>query len=147
MALTHDRGGSRRGADPVPIDLDLDPEIHLSPYTLYRWLSEGRRLLLADVRPRPQGGAPPERTLLGAEIVPGPDWTPPAGLPVILFDDDGRTAAPLARRLRTAGHGQVHALFGGLELYDYALDPQVVGEERCLIRTPSQPPGLPRTPS
>lgn len=124
----------------MPIDLDLDPEIHLSPYTLYRWLSEGRRLVSADVRPRPSGDAPPGRTLLGAESVPGPGWTPPAGLPVILFDDDGRTAAPLARRLRAAGHDQVHALFGGLELYDYALDPQVVGEYRFLVRaeTPAE---------
>jgi hypothetical protein len=36
--------------------------------------------------------------------------------------------------LQAAGHRRVRALFGGLELYDFALDPAVVGAEVFLVR-------------
>jgi len=52
---------------------------------------------------------------------------------VVLFDDDGTTAVQLAAELIEAGHPRVRALFGGLELYEFSLDPQVVGAETYLI--------------
>jgi hypothetical protein len=55
----------------------------------------------------------------------------------VLFDDDGNTAVALARELQAAGHARVRALFGGLELYAFALDPEVVGAETFLIAVPS----------
>jgi 3-mercaptopyruvate sulfurtransferase SseA len=53
---------------------------------------------------------------------------------VVLFDEDGAAALESARRLQAAGHPRVRALFGGLALWDFSLDPQVVGEETYLVR-------------
>ena len=52
---------------------------------------------------------------------------------MVLFDDDGGTAVDLAARWVEAGHPRVRALFGGLELYEFSLDPQVVGTETYLV--------------
>ncbi len=52
---------------------------------------------------------------------------------MVLFDDDGSAAVELAARLIEAGHSRVRALFGGLELYEFSLDPQVVGAETYLV--------------
>ena len=51
---------------------------------------------------------------------------------MVLFDDDGAGSIEIARRLQTAGFLQVRSLFGGLALYDFSLDPVVVGGERFL---------------
>ncbi|HEV2846946.1 MAG TPA: hypothetical protein VG477_18970, partial [Thermoanaerobaculia bacterium] len=75
-------------------------------------------------------------TLKGSIPWPGPDWSPPADEDVVLFADDGVIALDAARRMRAAGWPRVKALFGGLALYDFALDPEVVGEERFLALTP-----------
>jgi hypothetical protein len=53
---------------------------------------------------------------------------------VVLVDDDGATAVEVARRLQAAGFPLVRALFGGLQLYEFSLDPQVVGSETYLIK-------------
>ena len=107
----------------------FDPTIHTSPFALFRRLREGRPPVLVDVRPEPGPLA-----LQGAIPYPGPDWLPPADQDVVLFDDDGAAALETARRWQAAGHPRVRALFGGLALWDFALDPQVVGEETCLVR-------------
>lgn len=99
----------------------------MSPYALFRALREGQDPLLVDVREERGTVA-----FLGAETWGGPDWTPPAGRDVVLVDDDGAAALALARRLRAVGHRRVRSLFGGLRLYDHALDPAVVGDERFL---------------
>ncbi|MDX1643574.1 MAG: hypothetical protein R3244_04350, partial [Thermoanaerobaculia bacterium] len=57
---------------------------------------------------------------------------PPEGEQVVLFDRDGREAEPIARRLQAAGYDNVKMLFGGLELYEFSLDPEVVGERTYL---------------
>ncbi len=106
--------------------VDLDPEAEITPFALLGRLRDGEPVLLVDVRADP--GALGFR---GATRRTEPGWTPPAGRPTVLFDDDGTTARPLARRLRADGHDAV-ALFGGLRLYDFSLDPQVVGAERYL---------------
>lgn len=144
---------SRRGqgGDPSPLELaplDLaplgiapfDPGIHVSPFRLFRWLHDAREGLCAapvllDVRPSEVRGAPGARTMRDAR--PFTDSTsPPADRDLVLIDDDGRKATDLARRLREeqkeAAPTQIWALYGGLELYDFALDPQVVGDERFL---------------
>jgi hypothetical protein len=100
----------------------MDPWMEISPFALFRTLKEGRPLLLVDVRP-----APGALTLAGSIPWPGPEWIPPAGAEVVLFDDDGALAGEIARRYPGS-----RALFGGLELYDFSLDPAVVGEERFL---------------
>ena len=102
--------------------LDFDPAIDCDPYTLFRRLKEGRppRLLVV---------AATEPILTAAQA-----WSPDQSLPtareIVLVDQDGTTARPLALRLQQAGHHHIRALFGGIELYDYCLDPRVVGEER-----------------
>jgi len=53
---------------------------------------------------------------------------------VVLFDDDGTTAVDGARHMQGAGWPRVKALFGGLDLYEFSLDPEVVGEETFLLR-------------
>lgn len=109
--------------------VQFDPLLEISPFSVFRLLREGRPLLLVDVRPEP--GA---LTLRGALPYPGPDWSPPADADVVLFDDDGALAVDGARHMQAAGWPRVKALFGGLELYEFSLDPEVVGEETYLER-------------
>jgi hypothetical protein len=118
----------RLRADGKPI-VEFDPRLEISPFTLFRRLDEGRKLALIDVR----GTTGASKTLAGAKPLPGGDWQPPPGLDVVLFDDNGSTAVELAARLAAAGHDRVRALFGGLELYEFSLDPQVVGAETYLV--------------
>ena len=113
------------GGTPV---VEFDPRCEVSPYALFRRLKEGQALTLIDVRADPAG-----TSLRGAEpLTPG--WTPPDDREVVLFDEDGTRAVPLAREFQAAGHERVRALFGGLELYGFALDPEVVGAETFLVR-------------
>jgi hypothetical protein len=106
----------------------FDPRLEISPFALFRRLEEGTELLLIDVR-RSVG----DKTLKGAERLAGDGWRPPADRDVVLFDNDGSAAVELARCLSEAGHERVRALFGGLELYEFSLDPQVVGAETYLV--------------
>lgn len=113
------------GGTPV---VEFDPRSEVSPYALFRRLKDGPAPMLIDVRPLPAG-----TSLRDAEPLTA-DWTPPEDREVVLFDEDGAHAVPLARQLQAAGHERVRALFGGLELYEFALDPEVVGAETFLIR-------------
>lgn len=111
----------------IPV-VEFDPRCEVSPYALFRRLKDGPAPLLIDVRADPTG-----TSLRGAEPLT-PEWVPPDDREVVLFDEDGSQAVPLARELQAAGHERVRALFGGLELYGFALDPEVVGAETFLIR-------------
>ena len=115
--------------DSTPV-VQFDPQLEVSPFALFRRMKEGKPPLLVDVRPEPG-----PLSLAGAIPYPGPDWSPPAGEDVVLFDDDGATAVDGARHMQAAGFPRVRALFGGLELYEFSLDPQVVGEETFLVRS------------
>jgi rhodanese-related sulfurtransferase len=108
----------------IPFDLRLD----VSPFALFRALVEGRRPLLVDVRL-----APGASSFAGAVPWPGAGWSPPDA-DVVFFDDGGTLAREAARRLQDQGFPRARALYGGLALYDFALDPAVVGEERFLLR-------------
>jgi hypothetical protein len=114
--------------DSTPI-VQFDPQLEISPFALFRRLKDGQPPLLVDVRPEP--GA---LTLAGAIPYPGPEWSPPVDEDVVLFDDDGALAVEGARHMQAAGWPRVRALFGGLELYEFSLDPEVVGEETFLVR-------------
>jgi len=114
--------------DATPV-VQFDPQLEVSPFALFRRIKDGDTPLLIDVRP-----APGRLSLQGAVPYPGPDWTPPADRDVVLFDDDGATAVDGARHMQAAGWPRVRALFGGLELYEFSLDPEVVGEETFLVR-------------
>ena len=114
-------------SDEKPV-VEFDPRVELSPFTLFRRLREGKPLLLVDVRPEPLG-----KTLRGAEKLAGPEWEPPEGQDVLLFDDDGTAAVATAQTLQARGHHAVRALFGGLQLYEFSLDPEVVGQETFLV--------------
>lgn len=102
--------------------------LEISPYELYRGLSDGRPFLLLDVREEP--GAV---SFSGALPFADAPETPGGDAETVLFDDDGSRAFALARELQGAGRPHVRALFGGLRLYDFALDPEVVGAERFLV--------------
>lgn len=103
--------------EETPFEIEpFDPEIHVSPHALFRRLKDA----LEGVGRGPDGE--------GGQGGEGPEERN-----VILVDADGLEATRRARELREAGHQRVFALYGGLELYDYALDPLVVGEERFLI--------------
>ncbi|MGD2113742.1 MAG: hypothetical protein PVG07_01715 [Acidobacteriota bacterium] len=113
--------------------ISFDPEVEISPYELFRRLREGRAPALYALASRPEPEPErPRRTLRGAGAVTGPDWAPPEDEAVI-FDEDGEGARALVTALRERGISGVRALFGGLRLYDYCLDPRVVGEERYLV--------------
>lgn len=119
--------------DDKPV-VQFDPAIEISPFALFRLLSQGESPLLVDARSRPG-----PLTLRGAILYPGEGWEPPgASRRVVLFDHDGSEAEPIVRRLHAAGHDGVRMLFGGLELYEFALDPQVVGEETFLTEDASR---------
>jgi hypothetical protein len=114
--------------DETPV-VQFDPLLEVSPFILFRRIQEGQAPLLIDVRPEPGS-----LTLQGAIPYPGPDWSPPADQDVVLFDDDGAVAIDGARHMQAAGYPRVKALFGGLDLYEFSLDPEVVGQETFLIR-------------
>ncbi|MCP4660640.1 MAG: hypothetical protein GY856_35010 [bacterium] len=102
--------------DPEP-EVSFDPRLEISPYTVWHRLESGPKLLLVDLR-RPPGRSP------FADVLPwrGPDWRPATDEDVVFFDDDGTEALEVVRRLRAAGHSRARALFGGLALYELALD-------------------------
>ncbi len=112
--------------DEKPV-VQFDPTLEISPFALFRLLRDGQAPVLIDARAQPAGVG-----LAGALPRPDADWQPPEGERVVVFDDDGSEAEPLVRRLTAEGFHQVRMLFGGLELYAFALDPQVVGEETYL---------------
>lgn len=109
--------------DDKPV-VQFDPTLEISPFLLFRQLREGSGPRLVDVRTNPT-----EVTLRDARPWPGEEWTPDGDERIVLFDDDGSEAEAVVRRLQAAGHENVRMLFGGLELYRFSLDPQVVGEE------------------
>jgi len=113
--------------DKKPV-VELDPRLELSPFTLFRRLREGKPPMLVDIRRDPSGS-----TLAGSQLIPDADWRPPEGTEVLLFDDDGAEAVKEARRLQQDGYSEVRALFGGLQLYEFALDAEVVGQETHLV--------------
>ncbi len=115
-------------ADGKPV-VAFDPRLEISPFVLFRRLDEGKVVLLVDVRPSRTSG----KTLEGAVRPSGEEWRPPVDVDVVLFDDDGGASAEMAARWIEAGHERVRALFGGLELYEFSLDPQVVGAQTYLI--------------
>jgi hypothetical protein len=115
------------GSAPV---VEFDPQVEISPFALFRRLRDGRNVpLLVDLRP-----APADVTLAGALPWPGADWEPPDDADTVLFDDDGARAVVMTRELQARGCERVRALFGGLDLYRFALDPEVVGAETFLRR-------------
>ena len=114
--------------DETPV-VQFDPVLEVSPFVLFRRIKEGEAPLLVDVRPEPG-----RLTLQGAIPYPGPDWSPPQDRDVVLFDEDGSIAIDGARHMQSAGYPRVKALFGGLELYEFSLDPEVIGQETYLVR-------------
>ncbi len=114
--------------DDKPV-IQFDPRLEISPFALFRRLRESRAPRLVDLRPEPG-----DWTLRGAE--PGDEGWRPEGADdeAVLFDDDGTAAVERADRLQRQGFPRVKALFGGLELYRFSLDPRVVGEETFLER-------------
>ena len=117
--------------DETPV-IQFDPLLEVSPFVLFRRMKEGEAPLLIDVRP--QLDQPKRLTLEGAIPYPGPEWSPPTDRDVVLFDDNGSIAIEGARHMQSAGYPRVKALFGGLELYEFSLDPEVVGQETFLVR-------------
>lgn len=120
--------------DSTPV-VQFDPQVEISPFALFRRMKEGQAPLLVDVRPEPG-----PLSLQGAIAYPGPEWSPPRDEDVVLFDEDGSFAVDGARHMQAAGWTRVRALFGGLDLYEFSLDPEVVGEETFLIRRAAPDP-------
>lgn len=114
--------------DSTPV-VQFDPQVEVSPFALFRRMKDGEMPLLVDVRP-----APGRLSLQGAVPYPGPEWSPPRDREVVLIDDNGSLAVDGARHMQAAGWTNVKALFGGLELYEFSLDPEVVGAETFLVR-------------
>jgi len=115
-------------ADVPTVRFDLRLEI--SAFLVFRRLREGKPTLLVDVRP---DGETAGLSLAGA-VAWDPEMEIPPDRPVVLFDDDGALALAVAEELQAKGHAHVKALFGGLELWEFSLDPEVVGQETFLVR-------------
>lgn len=116
----------QHGQAPV---VHFNPLLEVSPFTLFRRLRDGREVLLYDARAELS-----ELTLAGAVALPKGDWQPVADKDVILFDEDGSEALPIVEKLQARGFSRVKILFGGLKLYEFSLDPEVVGTETFLVR-------------
>jgi rhodanese-related sulfurtransferase len=113
--------------DGIPI-VTFDPILEISPFTLLKRLQRDQPPLLIDIRP-----VPGNRTLAGAVSQPNPKWTPDeTDAEVVLFDEDGSLAVAAAHRLQEAGFSRIKALFGGLELYEFALDPEILESDTFL---------------
>ncbi|MDH3743791.1 MAG: hypothetical protein OES47_01670 [Acidobacteriota bacterium] len=119
--------------DKKPV-VQFDARLELSPFALFRRLTKDRAPLLIDIQ---AGGA--RWTLQGAESHPEGDWSPSTiDQEAVVFDADGTAAVRLAGRLQAEGYTHVRALFGGLELWQFALDPKVVGDETFLVEIGSE---------
>jgi hypothetical protein len=123
--------GMRQTATPG--DIGFDPQLQISPFALFRALKEGRAPVLVDMRL-----VPGPLSFLGAVRFQDPAWEPTDETEVVLFDDDGEAVTVLVRELQRRGFPRMRALFGGLRLYDFSLDPAVVGEERFLSGCPER---------
>lgn len=132
------------GAPPTLPRVAFDPEVDLSPYELFRSLREGRPPKLYHLV-----DGSPGRTLRGAVALDRKrldrGWVPAAGQSTVLFDEEGDRARTVVEELRARGATGVRALYGGLRLYDHALDPRVVGSERYL--EPREPADEDASPS
>lgn len=118
--------------DGKPV-VEFDPLLEIAPFVLLRRLREGRAPRLIDVRT--DGSVV---TLTGAEVLPEREWLPEPEEDVVLFDDDGSQAYALAQELHQQGFARVRALFGGLDLYRFALDPELLGDQTFLVRRNAQ---------
>ena len=115
--------------DGKPI-VQFDPETEVSPFVLLRRLRSERPPLLIDGRRNPKKTV----TLEGALPYPDDDWQPDEpGRDIVVFDDDGAEAPELVRLLRSRGIEQTRMLFGGLDLYRFSLDPELIGEHTFLV--------------
>ncbi|MCZ6727123.1 MAG: rhodanese-like domain-containing protein [Acidobacteria bacterium] len=122
-----------RGTGGTPV-VQFDPVLEISPFALFRRLQAGSAPRLLDIRPA-LAESTATLSLAGAERPPKPDWRPAEpDEEIVLFDDHGNRAVELARQLQEAGFTRVKALFGGLDLYEFSLDPEIVGRETFLVR-------------
>ena len=112
--------------DETPI-VQFDMRYEISAFLIFRRLRDGKPVTLIDVREDPSG-----YTLQGGQRVSA-DWEPPTDRPVVLFDDDGTEAIKAAEHYHERGFTNVKALFGGLDLWKFSLDPEVVGQETFLV--------------
>jgi hypothetical protein len=117
--------------DSAPI-IQFDAKREISPFLVFRRLREGKPVTLIDVRKEPKGYTLEGSEPLTAEFEPAPDHM------TVMFDDDGTLAIDVAEAFQERGHAQVKALFGGLELWKFSLDPNVVGEHTYLIELPPE---------
>ncbi len=115
--------------DDKPV-VQFDPMLEVSPFLLFKRLSQDRGPRLVDVRRQPS-----ERTLRGADRATGPEWRPEPDEEVLLFDEDGSEALAWVQTLQGEGFERVKMLFGGLELYEFSLDPEIVGGDTFLERS------------
>jgi len=119
-----------RGQGDAPV-VQFDPTVEVSPFALFRRIKAGSSPRLVDVRSGQKSGL----SLLGAESTMDDDWTPAeTDEEVVLFDDNGTRAVDVARRLQRGGYPRVRALFGGLDLYEFSLDPEIVESDTFLVR-------------
>ncbi|MEM7481760.1 MAG: hypothetical protein AAF481_11350 [Acidobacteriota bacterium] len=107
-----------RDLSSAPDDLDVpafEPDLHIAPTELFRRLADGEELAIYDLREKPSF------TLRGAHALRPNDHPLPGA---ILIDDDGTEATDRAREEA----GNIRALYGGINLYRFALNPAVVGD-------------------
>lgn len=104
--------------DPPP---PFEDGLHVSPYDLFRRLSDGEHPAMVDLRATGTTLVGAVRGATATSLAPG----------TVLIDEDGQGAAEAARRARAEGLN-VRALYGGIRLWDFALDPLVVGTDRFL---------------
>jgi rhodanese-related sulfurtransferase len=112
--------------DDTPI-VQFDMRFEISSFLVFRRLRDGKPVTLIDVRQTPAG-----YTLEGSVLLTD-DWEPPTDRPVVFFDNDGREALAVVERFHERGFTNVKALFGGLDLWKFSLDPEILGEETFLV--------------
>ena len=117
--------------DQIPT-VQFNQQLEISPFKLFRDMRDGKAPLIIDVRTGDSA-----KTIRGAEAEPPENWEPPVDREVVLIDDDGSQAIPKVEKLHERGFGRVKALFGGIDLYEFSLDPKVVGEDTYLVRAPA----------
>jgi hypothetical protein len=112
---------------PEDPEIQFVPGVHVSPFELYRSLVEGHPMVLTDIRPEPC-----RKTLTDART-PAKGGEPARDADWVLFDDDGVAARDRATEMQSLGFLGCRALYGGLALYELAIDPQVVGPDTYLV--------------
>lgn len=130
----------QRRNDGVPV-VSFDPTLEVTPFELFTRLREGVDVpMLVDLRE----GTTAWR-LRGSVLASQTEIEPPVDRDAVFYDQDGTLSAKSVRSWRERGYIRTWALMGGIDLYRFCLDPDVLETDTFLQQTSAS--GEPDSPA